>query len=215
MSIEYLSGFVPTESRIAGQLAQSGYTVTENFLTTRQINRLRNEIVEAWQGGCFRHAGIGRGGNWELQPEIRNDKVLWLEQASCTPSQHDYLAILEKLRLQLNRELMLGLHRFEGHLAVYPPGARYRRHIDQFRDMGTRRVTAILYLNDDWKIEHGGALRLYLDNENLQHYRDIYPYAGRLVTFLSDRFHHEVLPAGRERYSVTGWFRQRDDMLTI
>jgi SM-20-related protein len=81
--------------------------------------------------------------------------------------------------------------------------------------MGTRRVTCILYLNPDWKIVDGGALRLYLDNEDLQRYQDIYPYAGRLVVFLSDRFYHEVLPATRERYSITGWFRQRDDILPL
>jgi len=215
MTIQYLSSFVSTESRIAGQLATTGYAVTDYYLPERQIDKIRNELSDAWQSGCFRHAGVGRGESWELQPEIRNDKVLWLEQATCTPSQQLYLTALEKLRRQLNQDLLLGLFNFEGHMAVYPPGARYQRHIDQFRDMGTRRVTAILYLNADWKISDGGALRLYLDNDNPRHYKDIYPYAGRLVTFLSDRFYHEVLPAGRERYSITGWFRQRDDMLAF
>jgi SM-20-related protein len=30
-----------------------------------------------------------------------------------------------------------------------------------------------------------------------------------LVTFLSARFIHEVLPARRERYSLTGWLKRR------
>jgi SM-20-related protein len=39
--------------------------------------------------------------------------------------------------------------------------------------------------------------------------RDVLPVAGTLVCFLSDRFEHEVLPATRERLSLTGWFRRR------
>jgi len=215
MTIQYLSNFVSIESIITQQLSDKGYAVVDNYLSPHKITKIQNELVEAWQTGCFRHAGVGRGDNWELQPEIRNDKVLWLEQAECSASQKLYLDTLEKLRLKLNRELMLGLFSFEGHMAVYPPGACYRRHIDQFRDMGTRRVTCILYLNPDWKIVDGGALRLYLDNDDPQPYEDIYPYAGRLVVFLSDRFYHEVLPATRERYSITGWFRQRENILPI
>lgn len=30
-----------------------------------------------------------------------------------------------------------------------------------------------------------------------------------MLCFSSERFHHEVLPARRERLSVTGWFRRR------
>jgi SM-20-related protein len=39
---------------------------------------------------------------------------------------------------------------------------------------------------------------------------DVLPQGGRLLTFLSERFEHEVLPAHRERISLTGWFRRRD-----
>ena len=40
-------------------------------------------------------------------------------------------------------------------------------------------------------------------------YRDVLPEGGTLVCFLSQRFWHEVLPARRERLSLTGWFRGR------
>ena len=33
---------------------------------------------------------------------------------------------------------------------------------------------------------------------------------GTLVAFLSSQFEHEVLPATRERCSLTGWFRRRE-----
>jgi len=35
---------------------------------------------------------------------------------------------------------------------------------------------------------------------------DLLPEGGSLVVFLSAGFEHEVLPATRERMSITGWF---------
>jgi SM-20-related protein len=63
----------------------------------------------------------------------------------------------------------------------------------------------VLYLNEGWTAEDGGALRLHLPGGP----RDVLPSAARLVAFLSERFEHEVLPAQRERLSLTGWFRRR------
>ena len=54
-----------------------------------------------------------------------------------------------------------------------------------------------------------GALRLYLDAHAHGEYIDVLPESGRLVVFLSETFHHEVLPTRRERWSITGWFSRR------
>lgn len=43
---------------------------------------------------------------------------------------------------------------------VSPGGARYIRHVDNSNRNG-RKLTVILYLNDDWQPAHGGALRIY------------------------------------------------------
>ena len=117
-----------------------------------------------------------------------------------------YLDLLDKLRECLNRELFLGLEDYECHFALYPPGSFYRRHLDRFRDDDRRTVTTVCYLNADWLPEHGGALRMALaDDEEL----DVLPAAGTLVVFMSADFPHEVLPASRERLSLTGWYRRR------
>jgi SM-20-related protein len=63
----------------------------------------------------------------------------------------------------------------------------------------------VLYLNEGWRAEDGGALRLYLPDGP----HDVSPCAPTLVAFLSERFEHEVLPARRERLSLTGWFGRR------
>ena len=95
---------------------------------------------------------------------------------------------------------------FEAHYAIYPRGGFYRRHRDRFHDDDARVLSCVLYLNEGWSPEHGGALRLHLDgNES----RDVLPAGGTLACFLSERFEHEVLPATRERLALTGWFRRR------
>jgi len=53
-------------------------------------------------------------------------------------------------------------------------------------------------------------LRIYTDPDDPQYGEDILPLGGTLVTFLSARFLHEVLPARRSRMSITGWFRTRE-----
>jgi len=37
----------------------------------------------------------------------------------------------------------------------------------------------------------------------------VLPEGGKLVVFLSESMEHEVLPASRERFSLTGWLRLR------
>ena len=86
---------------------------------------------------------------------------------------------------------------------MYPPGAFYRRHLDRFATDDRRTLSCVLYLNEAWRAEDGGALRLYLPD---RHRVTCCPRAGTLVAFLSERFEHEVLPAQRERLSLTGWF---------
>ncbi|HXH03298.1 MAG TPA: 2OG-Fe(II) oxygenase, partial [Candidatus Competibacteraceae bacterium] len=168
------------------------------------------ELLQAWAHGRFHSAGIGRGANHRLRPEIRSDRVYWLDESAGGLAQRRYLELLEALRLALNRELFLGLARFEGHFAVYPPGSHYRRHLDSFQGTRQRIVSTVLYLNPDWQVEDAGALRLYLPASGGERIVDVLPEDGNFVCFLSERIPHEVLPPRRRRLSVTGWFRLRD-----
>jgi SM-20-related protein len=137
---------------------------------------------------------------------IRGDHVLWIDESQAGPALKAVLEKLEALRLAVNQGLFLGLFDVELHFAVYPPGAGYQRHLDRFRDDDRRSLTVILYLNEDWQRDDGGLLRFWPAESGAL---DIVPTGGTLVTFLSDRFWHEVLPARRERLSLTGWFRRR------
>ena len=105
----------------------------------------------------------------------------------------------------------MNLHDIETHLAVYPIDGVYLKHLDQLKQISdtptqVRQLSSVLYLNDNWQAHEGGELRLHL---NSQEYVDFLPTAGRLMLFLSAEFWHEVLPATRNRISLTGWFRTR------
>ena len=198
---------VPADA-IADALADAGWAVTPGFLTAGEAAALLDEGRALRDG--FHRAGIGRGAGHQLAADVRGDEVLWLDDATAGPAQRVYLERMGELRASLNRALYLGLFSFEAHFAVYPPGAFYRRHLDAFHDRGRgRALSCVLYLNPGWTDADGGHLRLYLDGAAPEPYVDVRPEAGTLVTFLSERFEHEVLPATRERSSVTGWFSVR------
>ncbi len=196
-----------SEARIVTALADTGWCVIPGFLGESESAALRAECLQAHAAGAFHAAGVGRG-QARVRSEVRGDHVLWLDESNTGPALRELLDRFESLRQVVNQELFLGLLDLETHFAVYPPGAGYQRHLDRFRDDDRRSLTVILYLNEpDWSEEDGGLLRFWPDPETAP--LEIVPAGGTLVTFLSDRFWHEVLPSRRQRLSLTGWFRRR------
>jgi len=190
-------------------IAGDGCAVEADFLPHATVAALADEARTRDAAGEFHAAGIGRGTERVQRSDVRGDRILWLDEGSASPVQQPLWQALDALRAALNEKLLLGLFSFEAHYALYPPGAFYRRHRDQFRggaaSSDDRVISCAIYLNQDWTPADGGALRIY-DDELV---RDVLPVAGTMVCFLSDRFEHEVLPATRERLALTGWFRRR------
>lgn len=194
---------------IAEDLRQQGLAVVPGFVPEPDWRALARESRILYRRGGFRHAGVGRGPSFRIEPETRNDRVLWIDPTSPPRQQARWLARVEALRLHLNERLFLGAFGFEAHLAVYPAGARYATHLDRFADASHRVVSLVLYLNEHWHADEGGCLRLYQDASDRPPWRDVSPAGGTLVAFLSGEIHHEVLPATRERWSVVGWLTGR------
>lgn len=199
---------------VAAGVEDKGWVVRESFLSREEVEALAADCRRLWEEGEFRRAGVGHGSSLQVRTEVRSDYVLWLSDEVTSPRLEKYLARVEALRQALNRRLYLGLFDFEAHLTVYPAGAFYAKHLDRFRSVAYRTVSVILYLNRDWREEEGGTLRIFLDSEDGDGSEagptvDVAPRGGTLVAFLSDRFYHEVLPATRERLSVTGWLKVR------
>jgi SM-20-related protein len=195
----------PLLLQIVDDLATRGWSQQNIFLPQDLTRALAAECRKRAAEGELAPAAVGRGPSSEIREGIRGDHIQWIEpgQAEVCDS---YLALMDNLREALNRGLFLGLEDFESHFAMYPPGAFYLKHVDRFRDDDRRMVSAVVYLNDAWLPEQGGQLRMYLE-EGAQ--CDVVPVGGCLVVFLSGEVPHEVLPASRERLSLTGWFRRR------
>ena len=190
---------------LAEAIATDGCVIVPGFLAPAQAAALRDSALRRYAAGAFHAAAVGRGAERQVRSEIRGDQVLWLGDQPDEPEQA-LLDRYEALRLACNEALMLGLFELECHYAVYPPGAGYARHLDRFAGDASRTLSAVLYLNDDWQPSDGGELALWLDDGRVL---EVPPTAGTLALFLSERFWHEVRPATRERWSVTGWFRRR------
>jgi len=200
-----------TYTTIADDLSRDGLSICDDFISLDASQVMREWMRLEWQANAFRHARVGRGGSLQLRPEIRNDHVLWLDFQQPAAAFVTYFTMLNALRQCINRRCFLGLVSFEVHAAMYPPQASYGVHYDRFIGSLDRIVTCILYLNPVWQEEYGGQLRIHAGDSlaPLGFPLDITPQNGRLVCFISEEFPHEVLPANRDRMSITGWFRMR------
>jgi SM-20-related protein len=186
---------------IADGLAKNGLSVSDNFLSLDDINNLLDLDEFKYRLLHFKKAGIGSSGNLQIKESVRGDFISWINPATTNGSLLIYIEKVRLLMRYLNQSLFLSLKEVELHLTAYPVGSFYKRHIDQFKQEDHRKVSIILYLNHHWKVEQGGQLRVYLENQTM----DILPEAGKLVCMRSDIIEHEVLPTARERLSITGW----------
>ena len=148
----------------------------------------------------MKQATIGKAENNQVNITERGDFIHWIDPQQCSVSVSDFLAAMEELRNELNRNFYLGMRDFECHFTQYPAGTHYKRHVDRHKNGSSRRVSAVFYLNEHWQEEHGGALMLYTES----HEHRIAPIFGRLALFLSE-IEHEVLPTHQTRKSLTGW----------
>ena len=187
-------------------LAARGFFIEDGFLSDSEVRSLLDCAARRRERGGFVAAAIGAGSDLRVMPAVRGDATCWLDQP-LLEAERLLLGRLEELRLELNESLYLGLFDLELHYACYPPGARYARHVDQPQGRTQRRVSVIMYLNPGWGEADGGALRLHEGDGGWQ---DVLPVGGRLVCFKTERREHEVLGAGRERLSLSGWFRTRE-----
>ncbi|MEO8740028.1 MAG: 2OG-Fe(II) oxygenase [Casimicrobiaceae bacterium] len=192
--------------QVCVSIADDGIAVVDEFLPAAVIEALAADAHRRDAAGAFHPAGTGPLARRVVQSDTRGDRIVWLDAADTAPAVQTATAALGALRSALNATLFLGLVSFEGHYAIYDPGAFYRRHRDRFRDDDGRVLSCVLYLSADWAAAQGGALRIFGD-AGVD--RDILPTAGTLVCFRSERFEHEVLPATRERLALTGWFKRR------
>ncbi|MCB0475538.1 MAG: 2OG-Fe(II) oxygenase [Flavobacteriaceae bacterium] len=182
-------------------LSNKDYVVIDNFLPTALYSRIRHFFENKLKEDAFRKSAIGSLFNEQIIEGVRGDYIYWLDKNKDTDLEFLF-KLLDETKNMLNRYCYLSLSDYEFHLAHYPSGSFYKRHLDRFNNRSNRMITMILYMNEQWQEENGGQLKIYTtDTSEL-----VAPLSNRCILFRSDALEHEVLLTRADRYSLTGWF---------
>lgn len=191
---------------IAVSIREQGYSINV-FALPDDLAVDLHQLAFTAPNHSYEPAGIGRENTHTLNARVRSDQIRWINSGS--PVADRWLAWSDALRTHLNRRLLLGLFSFESHFAHYGRGDFYKRHYDAFKGSRNRVLSLVVYLNPEWSLVDGGQLVIYGGDEDKEGIQ-VLPTFGTIVTFLSEEFPHEVLPANRDRFSIAGWFRVND-----
>ncbi len=187
---------------ISNKLTANQLVVVDEFIPLTEVSKFKRYFINLQKQNKIKTAGIGKANQYVQNIAIRGDSIAWLSSDETRAISTLFFEKFEQLIQHLNRRFYLGINTYEAHLACYPIGSFYQKHLDVFKTNSDRKVTFILYLNENWKKGDGGELRIRASST-----QQIEPLAGRLVLFYSDAIEHEVLITHQPRYSLTGWFK--------
>ncbi|MCX7551207.1 2OG-Fe(II) oxygenase [Xanthomarina sp. F2636L] len=200
----------PQYESIIEDILKKQYSVIEDFFTAEDVSVLRQSLIEKHEEDAFKKAAIGNHLNEIIIKSIRGDVILWIDELKANEAEKIFFNKINNLVSYLNKTCFLGILHKEFHYALYPKGTYYKRHIDTFQNDDRRKLSIVCYLNEDgWLPENGGELVLYLDENEKETEKVIYPFPGRVVIFESQIIEHEVKPVNTERMSITGWLKTR------
>lgn len=228
---------------IVEQVRSKNYCIVDGFLGAPAACELATEVRDCSRAGKLKEvATVGQGRMHTMgdtqRAALRGDRIGWFTGTEpCWRVMPAYLDLIDHL-VGLLRQCSgptggVGkcLQRSRAMVACYPgAGARYAKHCDNACRDGDgsacngRRLTAILYLNGDWKATDGGELLIYPPVElgaDPATITDpaigrIAPRANRLLLFYADvRVPHEVLASRADRYAVTLWYYDNDEVARV
>ncbi|MBK8600109.1 MAG: 2OG-Fe(II) oxygenase [Flavobacterium sp.] len=193
------------ETLIASYLEDNIGIVTE-FISDDLAQHLRQNLVKLEDQKLLLAAGTGNETKFVRNKKVRSDVIYWLDKSHNNVYETAFLIHIEAFIQYLNESCYAGITSYEFHYSLYEKGSFYQKHVDQFQDNSSRAFSMICYLNENWKVEDGGELRIHQFNSN-QH---ISPTQGKTVFFKSDELEHEVLITNKRRMSVTGWLKREE-----
>lgn len=172
----------------------------KNFLSKALSAHLADNINALYATDQLLSAGTGNSVLVNHDKLVRSDKIYWLDRLHKDSHENDFFDLMDKFVGYLNTTCYTGITGYEFHYALYEKGSFYKRHLDNFKQNGTRTYSMIMYLNNE---VDGGDLRIYQGTE----WQDISPNAGKSVFFKSNELEHEVLVTHLPRMSITGWLK--------
>ncbi|WP_290877583.1 2OG-Fe(II) oxygenase [Gracilimonas sp.] len=182
------------------RLAENDFVIVDDFISDELFADIMHFFGEMEAADKLKKAGIGTQDDFQVKAEIRGDFIYWLDENRDTAIS-PFFGLMDELSQNLRRFCYLSLSDSEFHIAKYPAGSYYHKHLDQFKERSNRQITVLIYLNKNWKKGDGGELVIFKDGQEIM----VEPIAKRLLVFKSDVIEHEVLTTNVPRYSLTGW----------
>ncbi|MDX2304209.1 MAG: 2OG-Fe(II) oxygenase [Microscillaceae bacterium] len=182
------------------RLSDQHYVLIDQVIPDRTFAEIKTYYQSLLTQEEFAKAGIGTLQDFQIDKNIRGDWVYWLDRERDKPLT-GFFSLIDEWIARLNRYCYLSISDSEFHLAYYPPGTFYKRHLDQFREQNNRLISLVFYLNEKWQPGDGGELKIYQDDREIL----VEPLGNRLVLFKSDLVEHEVMMTYQGRESLTGW----------
>jgi SM-20-related protein len=177
--------------------------IAENFLSKSLASHLKANLTNLYAGEQLLSAGTGNDKTTVHNKLVRSDKIYWLDRSHHDSHENDFFDLMDTFISHLNSTCYTGITGYEFHYTMYETGSFYTRHIDQFKNNGSRQYSMIMYLNEDWKENDGGELCIH----HSDHIQNIQPVNGKSVFFKSSELEHEVLLTNKPRMSITGWLK--------
>jgi SM-20-related protein len=177
--------------------------IAENFLSEVLASHLKENLKLLYSGRQMLSAGTGNEAVAIQNKQIRGDKIYWLDRKHNDPYENDFFDLMDSFVSHLNSTCYTCITGYEFHYTLYETGSFYKKHLDQFRNNGSRQYSMIMYLNADWEENDGGELRIH----HIDSQQNISPVNGKSVFFKSSELEHEVLLTNKPRLSITGWLK--------
>lgn len=180
-------------------LSSKDYVIIDHFLRDELYAEIRSFFLDMLPK--FNEAGIGADTEKQINSKIRGDFTYWLDRERDSHLK-TYWGLVDETMQMFNRYCYLSLSGYEFHLAHYPSGGHYDKHLDQFERRNNRMISVVIYLNEGWQRGDGGELEIF-EKDGSSFLVD--PLAARCVMFKSAEVPHAVLKAHKSRFSLTGW----------
>lgn len=177
--------------------------IANHFLSNELTANLKQNLVSLLNKNQLVKAGIGNNNTLQIDNNVRNDSIYWLDRKHHNEYENDFLDQIDDFIIYLNRSCFAGITGYEFHYSLYEVGGFYKKHTDQFKNNSSRQYSMISYLNDNWQPNDGGELVVYQTYNN----KNIAPTHGKTVLFKSNELPHEVLVTQTQRMSITGWLK--------
>lgn len=181
------------------ELSDKDYVIIDEFLPQSLYTEVRSFFDQTLPQ--FTPAGIGSLDQNMVIREVRGDNTFWLDRKRDTEL-NAFWALVDETIQVYNRYCYLSLSGYEFHLANYPPGGHYDKHLDQFQNRNNRMISFIIYLNENWQQGDGGELEIFRPGGSSFL---VPPISNRCVMFKSATVPHAVRESYKNRYSLTGW----------